>query len=54
MREELRVILIPVTNEISYDPSITKEIADLTAEIVLLGRKKRRSEKKTTEVSDAA
>lgn len=53
-RELPRIQLIPVIQTTSNDPLRTKEIADLAARIVLIGKKRGRPSKREEEMQDAA
>jgi hypothetical protein len=52
--EQLRVHLIPAKDSTVADPLRLNEIADLVAQIVLLGRSRRRVSKEEKEGQDAA
>ncbi len=54
LRELPRIQLIPVIQTTSIDPLRTKEIADLAARIVMIGKKRGRPSKHEEEVQDAA
>ena len=50
----LRVQLSPATDSVANDPLRQSEIADLVAQIVLLGRSRRRKSYREKEITDAA
>ena len=51
---QLRVYLNPATESVANDPQRLSEIADLVAQIVLLGRSRRRVSKRVREEQNAA
>lgn len=51
---QLRVYLNPATESVASDPLRLSEIADLVAQIVLLGRSRRRVSKREREEQNAA
>jgi hypothetical protein len=52
--DQLRVFLVPAADSVATDPLRLSEIADLVAQIVHLGRSRRRVSKKEKEGQDAA